>query len=220
MMAALPRPPDALLLDFDGVVLASVSIKVQAYLTIYEKEDPAKLAQVLAYQRLHGGVTRRLMFRHFETQLFGRAGDVEAVERLSAAYTRLVHDAVLTCPFVPGARRFLEIAYGRADLHVVSATPQEELVDIVRRRGLSVYFKGVHGAPATKPEVFGRILADNRYVPDRTLAVGDSTTEYFAAAALGIPFLGVVPPGTSNPFVRHVPTVPSLETLDALLGFD
>ena len=102
---------------------------------------------------------------------------------------------------------------------MVSATPQEELVDIVRRRGLSACFKGVHGAPATKSEAFGRILEDNRYAPDRTLAVGDSTTEYFAAAGLRIPFLGVVPAGAPNPFVQDVPTVPTLETLDALLGF-
>jgi hypothetical protein len=99
----LPKLPTALLLDFDGVILESVELKIQAFLTIYENEDPAKLAQILDYQRLHGGITRRLKFRYFETHLFGRPGDAETIERLSAAYTRLVHDAVLVCPFVPGA---------------------------------------------------------------------------------------------------------------------
>jgi phosphoglycolate phosphatase-like HAD superfamily hydrolase len=214
----LPRRPTALLLDFDGVILESVELKIRAFLKIYENEGPAKLAQILEYQRLHGGITRRLKFQYFETHIFGRSGDPAAVERLSAAYTRLVHDAVLACPFVPGAERFLQSAQSQVDLHVVSGTPEEELFDIVRRRRLSAYLKSVQGAPTTKPEGFARILAYNRYEPRRTLAVGDSTTEYSAAMDLDIPFLGVVPAGEPNPFPGHVPIVSSLETLDVLVG--
>lgn len=218
MLNDLPSSPVALLLDFDGVILESVELKIQAFLKVYENEAPAKLAQVLEYQAQHGGVTRRVKFRHFEQHLFGRAGDPAAVEQLSAAYTGLVHDAVLACPFVPGAEGFLQAAQGRVDLHVVSGTPQAELVDIIQRRGLSGYFRSVHGAPATKPEAFARILEQYGYAPARTLAVGDATTEYFAAADLGIPFLGVVPEGEPNLFPAHVPIVPSLETLDRLVG--
>jgi phosphoglycolate phosphatase-like HAD superfamily hydrolase len=214
----LPHTPTALLLDFDGVILESVELKIQAFLTIYENETPEKLAQVLEYQSLHGGITRRIKFQYFEKHLFGRSGDPAEVERLSAAYTRLVHDAVLACPFVPGAEKFLQSAHDQVDLHVVSGTPVEELVDIIQRRGLSVYFKSVQGAPETKPEAFARILAQNGYEPARTLAVGDATTEYFAATDLGIPFLGVVPDGEPNPFPAHVPVVSSLETLDELVG--
>jgi phosphoglycolate phosphatase len=75
-----PRRPIALLLDFDGVILESVELKVQAFLKVYEDEDPAKLAQILEYQRLHGGITRRLKFRYFEKHLFGRSGDPAAVQ--------------------------------------------------------------------------------------------------------------------------------------------
>jgi phosphoglycolate phosphatase len=217
-MTRLPRAPAALLLDFDGVILESVELKIQAYLKIYENEAPGKLAQVLEYQSLHGGITRRVKFRHFEQQLFGRSGDSAEIERLSADFTRLVHDAVLACPFVPGAEKFLRSAHDQVDLHVVSGTPVEELVDIIQRRGLSVYFKSVQGAPATKPEAFARILMQNGYEPACTLAVGDATTEYLAATGLGIPFLGVVPDGEPNPFPAHVPVVPSLETLDQLVG--
>lgn len=209
----LPKSPVAMLLDFDGVIVDSVQLKINAFLTVYENEAPEKLAQVLAYQRLHGGVTRRVKFGHFERHLFGRSGDAAAVEELSAAYTALVHDAVLACPFVRGAEAFLRSAHDRIDLHVVSGTPQEELVDIIQRRGLSGYFRSVHGAPATKPEAFARILAQYHYAAGRTLAVGDAPTEYFAAVELGIAFLGVVADGEPNPFPGDVPIVPTLETL-------
>src|SRR5262249_20763974 len=147
---ALPQRPAALLLDFDGVIVESVRLKIDAYLQIYAGEHPAKLEAIREHQRIHGGVTRRLKFRHFEQHIFGRMVDDERIEELSQAYTRLVHDAVLTCPFVAGASDFLRQVHGNVDMHVVSGTPVDELSDIVRRRRLAGYFTSLHGAPETK----------------------------------------------------------------------
>src|SRR5262249_14668633 len=155
---------------------------------IYADEDPAKLAAVLEHQRAHGGVTRRLKFWYFEKHIFDRDVDDCRVEQLSRQYTQLVHDAVLACPFVPGAQDFLGQVHGEAAMHVVSGTPLEELVDIVRRRNLGYYFTSLHGAPETKIEAFAKILGEHRYNPREVLAVGDATTEYDAAMELGIPF--------------------------------
>ena len=89
----LPHRPVAVLLDFDGVIVQSVQLKNDAYLDIYAGESPDKLAAVSEYQRAHGGITRRLKFRHFERHIFGRDADAERIEQLSREYTRLVHDA-------------------------------------------------------------------------------------------------------------------------------
>jgi phosphoglycolate phosphatase-like HAD superfamily hydrolase len=215
----LGAQPQVLLLDFDGVIVDSVKLKVDAYLTIYAGESPDKLAAVLDYQRRHAGETRRVKFRHFEAALFGRSVTHESIEALSREYTRLVHDAVLQCALIPGAGEFLDAARGAATMHVVSGTPHEELADIVLRRGLAPYFASLHGAPATKPAVF-RELAMAAGVPrEQVLAIGDGTTEFDAAAAIGIPFLGVVPPEEPSPFPAHVPVVASLAGLATALGY-
>ena len=216
----IARPPAAVFLDFDGVIVASVALKVQAFLTIYENEDKAKLDQILAYQRLHGGITRRLKFRHFERQLFGRPGDDAAIEKLARAYAGIVHDAVLSCPYIAGAIEFLDAAKGRTALHVVSGTPEEELLDIVERRGLAPYFATVQGAPTSKPEAFAWILEEYGYAPEGCVAVGDATTEFDAARGLEIPFFGIVAGQEPSPFPAEVPVLPSLEKLASALGFD
>jgi len=205
--------PAALLLDFDGVILDSVGIKVDAFLKLYAHEDPDKRQKILEHQRLHGGVTRRVKFRYFETHLFGRDGSDETVERLAAEYARLVHEAVLACPFIPGAQEFLDGAHRRADMHVVSGTPDEELKDIVERRGLARYFVSVHGAPTTKSDAFRAILRGYGYDPERVLAIGDAMTECEAAAMLGIPFLGIT---YDSDFAVFPPTVPCTRTLEGL----
>ncbi len=211
--------PVALLLDFDGVIVDSVGLKIDAYLQIYADEPREKLDAIFAHQRSHGGVTRRHKFRHFETEVFGRAVTDAAIEDLSAAYTRLVHEAVVACPFVAGARQLLEDIGGAAAMHVVSGTPHEELEDIVVRRGLAPFFASIHGAPATKLGAFREILDARGYPPSRVLAIGDAVTEFEAAVSLGIAFLGVAPPGEPPPFPAGVPVVRSLVGVGAALGF-
>jgi len=211
--------PVALLLDFDGVIVDSVAIKLDAYAQIYADEAPEKLAAMFDHQRMHGGVTRRLKFRYFETEVFGRAIDDEAIENLSAEYTRLVHEAVVACPFIRGALELLNCLRGNADMHIVSGTPVAELRDIVERRGLAPYFASVHGAPVTKLRAFREILATGAYSPTRVLAIGDAVTELEAAHCLGIPFLGVSQEPGSATFPPGVPVVPSLDGVGEALGF-
>lgn len=214
----LPRPPVALLLDFDGVIVDSVEIKVRAYSDVYAGEDPQLLRQIDEYQILHGGVTRRDKFAHFERTLFGRPADDATLDRLAAAYREHVYEAVLACRFIDGAEAFLEHAHGHVDMHLISGTPRDELVDIVTQRGLAHYFDSVHGAPAKKPAAFAQIVASRGYDPARTVAVGDSITEYLAARDLGIPFLGIIPAGWKVPFPAEVPVLPTLAEAGALLG--
>jgi len=123
----LPAPPRAIIFDFDGVILDSAQLKVDAYVTIYADEDPAKVRVLVQHAHLHGGTTRRVKFVHYERALFGRAGDPETVERLSARYSQLVYDAVVKCAFIEGAQSLLSAAAGKVDMHVVSGTPEDEL---------------------------------------------------------------------------------------------
>lgn len=211
--------PAALLLDFDGVILDSVRVKLGGFMKIYENEDPAKLQQIREHQRSHGGVTRRVKFRHFETQVFGREASDEKIEGLSQTFTRLVQEGVLECPFIPGAQELLDRTLGRAAMHLVSGTPDEDLKDIVERRGLSRYFASVQGAPIAKRDAFAGIVRDYGYAPGRLLAIGDAMTEHDAAVALGIPFLGVTYDSEFAMFPPGVPCVRTLEGLADALGY-
>jgi phosphoglycolate phosphatase len=211
-------PVQAIIFDFDGVILDSAGIKLDAYATIYAGEDPVRVAELMRHAHLHGGTTRRTKFAHYERALFGRSGDPESVELLSQRYTQLVLGAVLRSAFIAGAQALLAAAKGKVDMHVVSGTPDEELRLVIAERGLKPFFKTVWGAPVTKVEAFGRILRDHRYEAARVVAIGDSMTECWAAQELGIPFLGIAPPGSKPQFPPDVPTEPSLQNVGARLG--
>ena len=154
MSLPLPRPPAAILFDFDGVIVDSARLKTQAYAKIYADEDPAKVAQAMRHQQLNGGITRRATLAHFERSFFGRSGDADSVERLAIRYGQIVFDAVVACPFIAGAQTLLNRALGRVDMYLISGTPHEELIEIVRARGLGRFFKSMHGAPTEKARRF------------------------------------------------------------------
>ena len=214
-----PKPPRALLLDFDGVIVESVALKIKAFVDIYADEEQSKLDAIADYQRVHGGVTRGLKFKHFESEIFGRSADDARISELSGNYAQRVYEAVVACPFVPGAIAFLRAAHGKTDIHVISGTPVAELENICRRRDLSKYFTSIHGAPVTKREAFRSIVHAYGYQPETILAIGDATTEWQAARELSIPFLGVVAEPALSPFPVSLPVVETLEGLERKLGF-
>jgi phosphoglycolate phosphatase len=215
----IPVRPRALLLDFDGVVVESVTLKINAFFDVYADVTPEQHAQIEAYQRVHGGVGRGLKFRHFEKVLYGRDADDERIRYLSNEYARRVYEAVVACPYVDGAEDFLRAVHGKSDMHVISGTPVDELANICRRRNIAQFFTSIHGAPETKRDAFRHIVETHGYDTKTLLAIGDATTERDAARALGIAFLGVVPDPDKNPFSADEPVIPNLVGLAARLGF-
>lgn len=218
-LASLPRRPEAMLLDFDGVILVSAELKTRAFAKVYADEDPEKVTEVIAYQRAHGGVSRLEKFVHYENNIFGRPATETRVRELADRFVGIALDDVLRAPFVAGALDFLEATCRETRLHVVSGTPETELRRIVEDRGLSRFFRSVAGAPETKYDAFARILDEEGIAADRALAVGDSTTEFDAARALAIPFLGVLDEDGVSAFPPDVPVVADLSGVAAGLGF-
>jgi HAD superfamily hydrolase (TIGR01549 family) len=125
---------------------------------------------------------------------------------------------VIAAPWVPGAREFAESHHRELPLFVVSGTPQDELRAIVERRGMARYFAEVLGSPAKKEDLLRGLLARHRLEAERTLMVGDSITDYDAASAAGMAFLGRVPAGAASPFPAGTELAPDLHGLAARLS--
>ncbi|TGV69838.1 HAD family hydrolase, partial [Mesorhizobium sp. M00.F.Ca.ET.149.01.1.1] len=144
--------PAAIIFDFDGVILDSAEIKAEAFAEIYSGYGQQWREPILSYQRLHGGISRREKFDHFDKQIVGSAPTVERLALLSKRFSEIVFEKILAAPFIPGARELLEKATGRSRLFVVSGTPQQELVEVIGQRALDHYFELVIGAPTQKLE--------------------------------------------------------------------
>lgn len=204
----------AIIFDFDGVVVESGKIKTQAFAELYRPYGEDIVAQVVQFHTQNGGMSRYRKFRHFQEHFLHQPPLTEAEERqLDIRFSELVVEAVIAADPVPGAIELIRQQSQKIPLFVASGTPEVELKVIVERRGLSSYFTAVRGAPALKKTIIAEILAAHGLQPETVLMIGDAMADLEGAQANDTAFLGRVLPGDPNPFPAHIEVVPDLRGL-------
>ncbi|HNR11223.1 MAG TPA: HAD hydrolase-like protein [Nitrosomonas europaea] len=208
------RPADywqAIIFDFDGVIVESGDIKAQAFAELYRHHGETIAQAAVTYHRANGGMSRYLKFHYFQQNLLNYPPlTKEEEQELDRRFSELVMNAVISCQPVTGAEALLHRMVDQIPLFVASGTPESELRMIVEQRGLSRYFTEVRGSPRLKETLIADILSAYPLVPERVLMIGDALVDYESAHQNGIAFLGRVRPGDDNPFPESVEIVPDL----------
>lgn len=216
-MKASIRPLDywqAIIFDFDGVIVESGDIKAHAFAELYQEHGETIAQAAVAYHRQNGGMSRYRKFHYFQQHLLKKPPLTQQEEHaLDQRFAELVMNAVIACQSVPGANALIQGAAPHIPLFVTSGTPENELRVIVAERGLSPYFTQVRGAPALKETLVADILSTYMLFPERVLMIGDALVDYESARCNGVAFLGRVRPGDPNPFPEEVEIVPDLSLL-------
>jgi len=205
------RKWQAIIFDFDGVVVESGDIKTQAFANLYQAYGEAVMAEVARYHRLHGGMSRYDKFHYFQKHILMKPPLTREEEReLDRRFSELVMEAVIASEAVPGAAELIRKEFSIIPLFVASGTPEPELNMIVQRRGLAAYFTAVRGSPTPKHTLIADILATHGLPPDQVLMIGDALIDLHSARLNKVAFVGRVRHGDSNPFPEDVDVVPDL----------
>lgn len=184
---------EAIFFDFDGVLVDSMEIKTQAFENLFEPYGQDIKDKVVRHHREHGGMTRRDKFRHYYKYFLRKALSDQELDRLCNAFANIVIEKVIAAPAIPGVEDFLRNCQGRVPCFVISGTPADELLAIIKQRGWSRYFIEVCGAPVTKREHLNILLNNYSLHPENCIFFGDAFSDYDAAKTFEIPFIGVLP---------------------------
>lgn len=174
--------------DFDGVIKESVTVKSVAFERLFLPYGRELATRVRQHHEVHGGVSR---FEKMPIYL-GWAGEPatpEQIQRFCDRFAQGVRQAVIDAPWVPGVREYLAGNDRQQRFVLVTATPQEEMQQILSALGIIHHFREVHGSPTTKAAAVRDVLQRWQCPADKALVVGDSETDLEAAAASGVPFL-------------------------------
>jgi len=195
---------EAFFFDFDGVLADSVEVKTRAFAKLFEPYGPEVVSKVVQHHRRHGGMTRVDKFRHYYSEYLGKTLREEEITDLCRQFSELVVDKVVAAPEIKGAEAFLKCWCARLQCFVISATPVDEIRQIVDRRALGQYFKEVLGAPFSKEANLGLILDKYNLEPHRCLFFGDAESDYKAAQIQAFDFLAILP-GPEDHLLRLAP---------------
>lgn len=141
---------EALIFDFDGVLVDSVELKGRAFYSIYEPYGRETARRTYEYHMSHGGVSRREKFKHFHRQFLNRALSEIENDSLCCQFSGLVKQDIVDAPLAAGAMDFLEVHNKEFALFIVSGTPQDELREICAKKDLDRFFDEVLGSPQSK----------------------------------------------------------------------
>ena len=204
----------AIIFDFDGVLVESGDIKTQAFADLYQSYGETVVDKVVRYHNLNGGLSRYQKFRHFQQHLLKMPPLTQDEElELDRRFSKLVVEAVIASKPVPGANELVYKEATRIPLFIVSGTPEIELNTIVTRRGLEPYFTEVRGSPKSKQTLIAEILSTHGFTPTRVLMIGDALIDYQSAQTNNVAFLGRVRTGDKSPFPEQVKTLFDLNAL-------
>ena len=205
----------AIIFDFDGVILESVDIKTHAFRELF-KDYPQFIDKIVRLHLENGGMSRFGKFQIIYHDYLDLSLGQDELERLGRKFSHLVYRRILDCPYVPGARQFLQARAKQYSLFVASGTPQKELLDIVRQRGLDEFFDGVYGSPRSKNEILRMILAENCLPAGQAVFLGDALGDCLSARDVCMPFIGRVAKGNpvSFPGDSVMGVVENLKQLD------
>lgn len=178
-----------IIFDFDGVIVESMDIKTRAFAELFAGESDEVVRNIVAYHLANGGVSRYDKFRHIYREILRRPLPEEVFAGLCRRFETLVTEAVVAAPCVPGAREFLEEHGRRFRQFVASATPRDELRDIMERKGLISFFEDIFGAPTSKSAAVRAILDRTGEPAEAAVFVGDALSDYEAALANGVRFI-------------------------------
>ncbi len=174
--------------DFDGVIKDSVDVKTTAFERLFLSYGVEVARRVRRHHEAHGGVSR---FEKIPLYL-AWAGEPASAAQVAAFCERFANSllqAVIDAPWVPGVREYLLRHYAEQHFVLVTATPQEEIEQILAALELAYCFREVHGAPTKKASAIGAVLARQKCAPGQALMIGDAETDRQAAQANAVPFL-------------------------------
>lgn len=207
----------AIIFDFDGVLAESFDIKTRAFARTFEDEGEDAVKKVVAYHVANGGLSRFEKFRYIYRTILKRELTDEIFRDLCRRFEQFVVEEVVNAPSVRGADEFLKNTRGRYAMFICSGTPQDEIRMIAEKRGIAQYFSSIYGSPAGKDEIVKRIIRENGLQPGDVLYIGDAMSDYEAAVANGLVFIGRTIPG-NDVLGGRCDMIADLTGLDAVIA--
>ena len=197
---------DAVILDFDGVILDSAKIKDEAFSKLYTCY-PKLYEEAMRHHMCFPGMTRYKKFSYVAELAKNPDLEKELLER----FRFLVLTELVYANYIPGALEFMEKYHKKIPLYIISASPVDELDEVTRSKKIHNYFTKIYGSVDDKSRYIIDIVRNNDYNENSVIFVGDMISDYMATKNVEVKFIGIENDYTNFP--EDVDTIDNLLSL-------
>jgi phosphoglycolate phosphatase-like HAD superfamily hydrolase len=174
--------------DFDGVIKDSVEIKSDAFEELFLPYGKDVAKKVREHHERNGGVSRFDKLPIY-IEWAGQKPTQKVVNEYAENFSTLVKQKVIDSEWIPGVLNYLNSNYNRQNFFLITATPQQEIEDILRILKINHFFKKIVGSPTKKHKAIEFIMKKYSFLFKDSLVVGDSGSDYNAANVNNIQFV-------------------------------
>ena len=178
----------AIFWDFDGVIKDSVEVKSDAFEQLFLPFGKKIAKRVREHHELNGGMSRFDKLPIYFDWI-SENPTVDLLNSYAEKFSLLVKQKVISSEWVPGVLDYLKNNYGRQQFFLVTATPQQEIEEIISALKINHFFKKVVGSPVKKCDAIKRLLDKYKIDSEQSMMIGDSVSDYNAAVANKLSFV-------------------------------
>ena len=179
---------DAIFWDFDGVIKESVEVKSDAFEKLFLPFGKYLAKKVRVHHEAHGGMSR---FEKLPIYLewTGKKLSDQLINEYSERFSKLVKQKVIDSDWVYGVLYYLKNYKEKQTFFLITATPQQEIEEIMINLNIENYFEHIIGFPTKKRDAIKTLLDKYSINPEHAVMIGDSISDYEAAVINHMPFV-------------------------------
>ena len=174
--------------DFDGVIKDSNNEKSLAFISTVQTSNES-LKKKIAYHHFKNiGLSRFKkipLYLKWNNQSFSK-------KNLNKIYDNLSKKLILNVSrskWVKGSYNYIKQNYKKQIFVLITSTPQEEILTILKKINIYKNFSDIYGFPNKKSQIISNVIKSNKVEKSQILFIGDSKNDYLAAKKNKISFL-------------------------------
>ena len=174
--------------DFDGVIKESVSVKSDAFEKLFQPFGIEIAKKVKRHHEKNGGMSR---YKKLPIYLdwAGKESSESLVSEYEKKFSDLVINEVINSPWVSGVLEYLKIHANKQKFFIVTATPHQEILIILKELQIKELFEEVIGSPISKQVAISQLINKYSVSTDEAIMIGDSSNDYYAAIENEVQFI-------------------------------
>jgi len=174
--------------DFDGVIKDSVEVKSAVFGQLFLPFGKIVAKKVMDHHKENGGMSRFDKLPIY-IEWAGQNITQEMVDKYATRFSILVKQKVIDSKWVTGVLEYLSSNYNKQEFFLVTATPQQEIEDILISLKIKNFFKEVVGYPTKKYRAVELIMEKYSILSESSVMIGDSISDYNASNINDIQFV-------------------------------
>ncbi len=174
--------------DFDGVIKDSVSVKSDAFEELFLPFGFEVAKKIKVHHEENGGMSRYEKLPIY-LDLVGENPSSDLICKYERKFSKLVKNRVIKSPWVKGVLEYLKKNIQNQRFFLVTATPQKEIEEILKKLRISRYFDKVIGSPTKKKDALKSLIKKEKIDINHSIMIGDSNSDYEAAKDNQVDFI-------------------------------